>query len=445
MAGACGGGAGTVARSPHSGGSGHPSKTSGVRLVETPTVSSKPSDEPVPAHPPLAQIASKRAKIDRQVDVLTVREPLGQSLIRRFILEGREISLQPIDRALSEAARKAASARSTITHFVPCHLMTALEPACFNLGPVTFIRKSEFRRLLAQHLWSTRAEQRKNRKPIGDGISYYKTFGWVAQVTIVDCDKPTSKLMAERTVTAALNCIHLVFGTSHNRKMVVGGPALQHDRRGGFTIEGGNLHVEAQYGWPGAVGVEDDWIKYLNDDEGRHIVELCGIALEAAVDPTKERPLSDRFLDAAHWYGEAVREMSAPAKVIKYVTALERMFMTDEKDNIADTVAERVATFCFDPSVTGDFERTKDCAKKAYDLRSRLAHGSMSPSDPTVWDGVRLGAELGQQALLAGLDAFEAEGLREEAIGRKRVAEWFQAAVGHGELVRSNLAATADE
>ncbi len=387
----------------------------------------------------LADLAARRAGIDRQVNVLTVRKPLGDSLIRRFVLEGRPITIQHIERAMSEAARRASKELRTTTHFLPCHLMIAQQPARFALGPVTFLRRSEFRHLVARRLWLERAKHRANWKFIGDAIRYYKTFGWVAEVTVPQCDAETSKVIAERAVTAALNCLHLLFGAQHTREMTVGGPAIQRDKRGEFRINEEQLSFVASYGGPGAVGFNDDWTTLLDGEDARELVSLCGVALEAAVDPTLERPLSDRFLDAAHWFGEAVRERSPAAKVIKYVTALERMFMTNERDNITDIVSQRVATFCADPAVTGDFARVEANAHKAYDLRSKLAHGSMSPKDAAVYEGVRLGAELGRDALLNGLSGFKSEGLRQSRVPAKRVAEWFQSWVHHFALLRDQF------
>ena len=384
----------------------------------------------------LATLAADRARIDRQVDVLTVRKPLARSLVRRFIAERREVTVSQVERALSEAARKAASERQTITHYIPCHLMLAQEPARFSIGPVSFLRRAEFRSVLARLLWQSREEHRRSRTYLGHVIKYYKTFGWVAEVTVPDCDTQTSKKVAEDAVVASLNCLHLLFGPGHTRKMTVGGPAIDRDTRGSITVRESALSVSASYTGPGAVAFENDWMNQLERPEWREVLRLFGIALESAVDPTLTRPISERFLDAARWYGEAVRESSAAAKVIKYVTALERMFMTDEKDNIADTVAQRVATFCFAPTVPHDFERWERDARRAYHLRSKLAHGSMSPGDPSTYEGVRLGGELGRDALLSGLGAFRDYGLRQNQISRRQTAEWFRTCVEHAKALR---------
>jgi hypothetical protein len=387
----------------------------------------------------LAEFAAHREGIDRQVDLLTVRKPLARSLVRRFIAEGRELTVSQVERAMSEAARRAASQRQTVTHYIPCHLMLAQEPVRFSIGPITFLRRAEFRSVLAQLLWQSRGKGRPSKHYMRDVTKYFSAFSWVAEIRVPNCDSDTSSKVAEQAVVASLNCLHLLFGPGHTRKMAVGGPAIVRDTRGSIAVHGSELRVSASYTGPGAVAFEDDWMDRVKGGDWGEILRLFGVALESAVDPILIRPMSERFLDAARWYGEAVRETSSAAKVIKYVTALERMFMTDEKDNIADTVARRVATFCFAPTVVGDYERWQRDTRRAYDLRSKLAHGSMSTSDPLVHEGVRLGGEIARESLLAGLAAFRDHGLRQSEISRKQTARWFEDCVRHGKALRTRI------
>lgn len=238
----------------------------------------------------LAKLAAKRAKIDRQVDIITVRTPLAKAIVRRFIIEQRPVTIQQVERSLSEAVRAAHAALQTITHFVPCHLMLADRPDHFAIGPITFLRRSLFRNMIATSVRNTKYERREELRFIGTVNKYYKTFGWVAVVTVPNCDEKTSKQTAVDAVMSALNCLHLIFGPLYTSRMTVGGPAIARDSRGKFAIMEGKLTYEASYGGPGEVGFNDDWLQLLADQQSQRILALCGTALEAATNPALQRP-----------------------------------------------------------------------------------------------------------------------------------------------------------
>lgn len=393
----------------------------------------------------LARNAIHRRGLSRQVDVLAVRRELGDILVRKFVKEKREIEISQVERALAEAGRVAARSCSTITHFLPCHLMIAQQPGSFEIGPVRFHSKANFRSLLARQLRSERGrEVRRNRRIIFDVVRYFKTFGWVAEVAIHQCDAKTSSPLAEQAVTAALNCLHLLFGAGHTRRMVVGGPAIDFDKRGGFSLsDGDSLTISAVYGGgPGEIAYEDDWFSIFDRSDFKEGLKLCGIALEAAADPRLTRPLSSRFLDAALWFGEAVREKSPAAKVVKYVTAIERMLMTDEKDDITTLVSERLAALCCRSA--GNREQLRDEARRLYSLRSKLVHGSLSPNAEAVHEGVKLGAELTQNALLAALMALGELGLRDEAATTRQLGAWYDMIITRVDCLTVEQAAASE-
>jgi hypothetical protein len=166
-------------------------------------------------------------------------------------------------------------------------------------------------------------------------------------------------------------------------------------------------------------------------------LQIFGVALEAAADPDIQRPLSQRLLDSIHWFGEGVRETTDAARVIKYVTAMERLLMTQEHDDIAKIVAERTAAFCFAGDETQTLEQWRADASKIYDLRSRLVHGAMSPAAREVRDGAYLAAKLARFAILSVLNHFGEPGLKEDKISTKRLAKWFDSIVLASEALQA--------
>lgn len=69
----------------------------------------------------------------------------------------------------------------------------------------------------------------------------------------------------------------------------------------------------------------------LNEPGPRTVVKAAGRAIEAVSDPSKTPPLALRFIDAASWHGQAVRETSAAASIVKSVTALKRLVTVDKE------------------------------------------------------------------------------------------------------------------
>ena len=337
----------------------------------------------------LAATALRRAGIERQVDHSTVRMPLGKILFRKFAFEGRPIDTKNVDRALSEAAKLAARTIKPRIHFIPCHLMHSKEPPEFTIGPVRFMSQRMFRSHVARLIWKDRASYRGASWLRRDSAKYYGSFGWVAEVTIPGCDERTSERLATAAVTSTLDCLHILFQANNTARMSVGGPAVKRDQRATLQFVDHALSFSSSVGRPGEVVFPDDWATVFDQPEQHYILGLFGVALESAVDPRLDRPLSERFLDAALWFGEAVRESSHAAKVIKYVTALERLVMTDEKDDITAQVAARVSAICIDPDDPRIREQLRKEAERAYSLRSKLAHGSLSPKSDQVFEGVK--------------------------------------------------------
>lgn len=388
----------------------------------------------------LAEEAGRRSRLTKRVAFQTLLRPTQDLLVERFITDGRPLSITEVDRLLSMVAARARKECKSTTHFVPCHLMHTKDPEEIQLGPVTFRNRRRFRQLLRPKIqtypYKNRVDSdRFHRRLLAAAFHYYQNFNWIAEVTIDDCDDERSKQVATQAVTSALDCIHLLLGAYTTDRMRVRGPAITSDQRGHLTVNSdGILSASVSRRPVGQVGFHDGWSRGLKHEPYLSAAGLCAVALEAAVDPDRSRPLSARFLDAAHWFGEAARDDRASSKLVKYVTALERAVMTEEKNDISSHVARRVAALCFDPTAKGDMADWYRKAKEIYALRSKLVHGVISPLDPRVGAGLAIGAELGRATLLCALDAYSHE-LRNEAVTTRRLGAWFNQHVEAAEKV----------
>jgi hypothetical protein len=381
----------------------------------------------------LAEEAGQRAGLSRRVSLRSLREPLAELIVQRFAREGRPLDGQQIDRVLVAAGKAAEKTCVDLRHLLPCHLMLAQDPNEIPMGPVTFRNRKAMRRLLLERSRARLSEPDESpqkrafgRRLMADALRYYRAFNWIAEVEIKRCEPEISATLAQAAVTSALDGLHLILSADHTDRMRVGGPALRRDNRAKLTIDpSGQISPSLSLDGPGQVEFPDGWSSRLADPYYQRPLELCAIALEAAVDPDLERPLSRRFLDAAQWFGEAARDGSPSTRVVKYVTALERMLTTEERDDITAMVSTRLAALCFDQVSAESREAWRLKAVAAYDLRSKLVHGSMSPRDPKVWRGVALGAELGEAALLCALNGLGEEGLRLETMSSRRLGRWY--------------------
>ncbi len=377
----------------------------------------------------LAKNAMQRAGLARRIELSTIRHPLERLIVSRFLVEKRSLDVQQLDRALSAAIKEVKLKLTTTTHLVPCHLISARDPERIVIGPVTFHNRSSIRTLLlrkAREIGRGDGSERSllHRKLQAAALRYYRNFQWVAEVKIAACDAATSAIVAKDAVTAALDCLHIIFGFNHTEKMRVGGAAIRFDRRAHLQISAVRM-VEPSLASTGFGHIEymDGWSNALEGDDFRFWMELCGTVLEAAVDPDLERPLSRRFLDAAQWFGEACRDSSASTRTIKFMTAMERLLTTGEERDVSLIMAKRTADLCFYPGDSREHWRKK--AARAYTYRSNLVHGSMSPRDPDVSNGAVIAADVAQTVLRRAIQSFGITELCSADMTEKRLAKWF--------------------
>lgn len=210
-----------------------------------------------------------------------------------------------------------------------------------------------------------------------DARHYYDGFTWIGQVEVLNCDAGTSKMRGQLAVIAALNFIHVIFGSYHTDRMMVGGPRMENDRRAHITMKlDGEIDVSCSWSATSAVGFHEGWEQLLEKETAPLLTSAAGKALDPIRNPALKRPLATRLTDAVGWFGDAVREESPAAQVVKAVTALEALTMTGERVEIAAEVSARAAALCFDPERDGSFEEVNEemsCIRHALAPRAWIA------------------------------------------------------------------------
>jgi len=388
----------------------------------------------------VAEDALRTSKFGETVSFDNYFKALHVAIADRFIKEGAEVNLASVDSVFSIALNQAAKARGDGRHLIPCQLMFQAEPDCFSIGPVTFRNREAFKPVFEELVKEHRAREADTGKPtIADEvIGYFANFTWVADVTVRGCDRQISKERATQAVGAAVDFMHILFGHNHSRNMVVGGPGLDADIRAEMEIWDGNTNLSYSIGSTSAMGFPSGWSSMLVEPTTKALIDAAGRAIEAVTDPERNRPLGLRFVDAAAWHGQAVRETSAAASIVKSVTALERLVTVKKGMDTMRIVTERNAALSYDAQ--GD-ERFSDLVKRMegiYDLRSRLAHGTLSPFDPNVRYRRYEVLAAAEKSLINGLRLFDQNGLFDKKLskaeltaGLESLVEWARRVDAH--------------
>lgn len=381
----------------------------------------------------LASLAVSRSRYAGRIDPGTVFSELKHLIVDRFYCDKRTLDTKQADRVVSSAIRAVAKNLTDLTHFIPCHLGHEENPESFSIGPVHFqLRGNVFGRLepaLRRHVsrGPTRPNSEKpedyrkySRQLLTDAREYYETFGWIAEVTIHDCDRPMSRLRAGRIVQNALDCLHLLIGAAYSNHMRAGGLSFNTDRRGRIEIDGDDsINLSLSTDWLGH-NLGEGWWDYVSGQDGGKLVERMGIAIEAGNDISQPAPLARRFLDGIAWYGEAVRDEFPASRLIKYVLAIERIVMMKDEKEITQVFASRGSALIHDPG-NDDFENTRKRFLEVYDMRSRLAHGLQIPLDKEIAFLLHEAEYLSRMVLVRALGFFKREGLELRKLKDKKL------------------------
>lgn len=349
----------------------------------------------------------------------------------RFVSKTQEPTLENVETALNDALTKAIKKCHDATHFIPCRLTYAQKPATFHVGPVRFLALPAFNQHMAETFAAyvsspSDADIKHATARLDKARSYYDAFTWVAEVKILGCAPEISRQRAALAVETAVGVLQLLFGAYHTRRMSVAGSALPDDRRAHLQLTNdGKLLVESSSQATSAVSFEEGWEKDLEREDIAFLVDGAAKVLQPLCDPALKRPLSQRFIDAIAWYGEAVRERTSGSKVVKAVTAIERLVMTGKSKpgTITKTVANRAAMFRCATMPDQDFEALVNEMFRFYDLRSRLAHGDISPFDPVVTELAPSCLDFAEQTLCAGLAFFNSFDVFEQDLPNKQLGQ----------------------
>lgn len=381
-------------------------------------------------------------------------EILKKEFVRCFLKEGQAISESSTTRMLANAFEKLFEKNETLTHYIPCSIVFSKDPLDFEVGPVRFLHKSQFYELYGDELEAQQeviAEKHHKRcetainkgmeaervatkeqsfnlgNRLVEGVkNYLNHYDWVAIVTIGPCDSIVSGERALLAVSAALNILKLMLSETDSNKIRTGcSPGVMTQRAELIRTTNNELRLSVVSGGYDGNLPGEKWFDIINT-EGAFFFQTASKMLDIIIDPLKKNPLCQRFLDALTWYGEAVAEQSSSGKIIKYVAAIERITLTEEKIQVTDRVIKRSCLLCSDRR-SKDYEDWEIIFKRVYTCRSDLLHGTISPFDERVKSVSSDAAYASRQLLLRGLSFFKhLNGLEEPKYSTKHLKIAYQ-------------------
>lgn len=402
----------------------------------------------------LATKPDKKAVTDFDTFVGNLRSEFS----RRFLQVGEEVTTQNIDRMISSAYKRSQRNRETLRHFIPCAIFLSRGFHEFDVGPVKFLKRtlfdSRFGRevealrdtiakrhqdrcadAVAKGFPADRAATPETSRKLADHLvngvrSFFSQYEWIAVVTVGECDQKVSYDRAIWLTKSALNIIKLVIGRSHTHRLrtaddlghAQASAKLSHDSKGEYHIQVSDTPNDNVSG--------DECLKLIT--EGSLLgYDLAVRALNSASGFAVAPHLCERFLDALWWYGDAVSERAAAARVVKFVTAIEHMTGTGpEKDTDGDErgVTEIVTTragILYSPVAEKPLGESIKEVSQIYDCRSNLVHGSVSPFDDDVIAQSHQAEAIARRVLIGGLHYFNEIGLDDASMTQARLRERF--------------------
>jgi hypothetical protein len=361
------------------------------------------------AHRYLASSREGRGRIDPDVFAETIRN----ELTGRFLHQGRRPDQTQATRMLAAALRRARIDIEDRTHFIPCRLFDGGGPSGLAVGPVVFCRTASFSEARADAIAADPEFAALFERD-------FAPWGWTAEITVRGCDRIVSRERALKAVDGALDVLRLYAGADRASALGrAGAPGLPTVAPSGLWADSkGRLHpVRAEAAVPGDGPAI---LHQLHEGAGRDWLDRAGEPLRPLADPSLRWPLAARFREAASWFGEGVTESAQAARILDFVTAIERAVVAGDHADLWRTVTRRAAVLAA-AAEGGKIVEWRKRAATVYDIRSQIVHGAVSPFAPEAAAIAPQAAVLARAALWGALNFFETLGLRRARYSANRL------------------------
>lgn len=408
--------------------------------------------------------------LGRRVGRQRARDAVTDAFVKRVLQEAREVNRETAVLLLHDTLAALRQSLAVTEHYLPCVLFPDGGPDEFSVGPVTFIRRSKFfkdrkpvlkrsveaetaahiehvKAAVARGFPRERAYSEVESRQLVRGlqaraIKTYRGYPWIASVKVADCDRDTSVERAARAVEMAFHVVRVLLGAEPTRKLRLAWARSDALRTAHLYADAlGVIQASVGMNAQGPIGTRN-WHEALM--RGASELATLGSALTPIVDPVDISHLHQRLIDAINWFGDAATDSNASASIVKYVSAIERLFFGKFESGRTKIFAGRVKSILVAFGCDED-SRAYEQALAVYSTRSALVHGAHSPTDDKVHEILHLAAALSRMCLLCSaqlypmmLRAFGNPDLAKLEEVMKRISseglDWLVAAAGYARI-----------
>lgn len=281
------------------------------------------------------------------------------------------------------------------TYFFPVFAISNIDQSEYSIAGVTFTRtKVFFERHREEWESSIKAEidnvpedfrspdiTQNTKRIYSWAEQYYRKFPSVAAVSIRLAELELGRTAA-RTVLESVFNLQRMFVTSTRGQFVglaeeslypISQWFIERDATGNFKASGRSTQAEPFF--------EGNAIRSMREKMPQ--LRFFEYILQNQARWAPLTKIEKRLLNGLTWFGDAWKERSSVAKLVKFAVALETLLMTGAREAITETLSERVALLC-----GGDVKEREELyaeTREVYRARSKAVHGAMKADSANLY------------------------------------------------------------
>jgi len=350
----------------------------------------------------------KRRNWTHLISVDECAKQLEREIGHHFFTLNREPTTSGISKTIAQLDEFVRAAVHAFRYCWPCHVCYGDKPAEFSVGDVRFRPSKVFGPELERGLatWD---------QPIDDAFreqvaGYFERFGWIADVTVETADPKAARASSLAAVQAALTVLRLFYGGGSESRM-------RTSEQQNYLLDCGEVYFEGEtphLSWQVAgyqAPLPDTWWEDLGQGDNAVRLKALGDIINSIIRPDEQTFLKRKFLSALTWFNDAANDTNASAKITKFVTVLEALASCNARENLAETVGNRIADMFGGYPGEGSRPDVKAKVKRVYVTRSEIVHGVRDPLDIELPAIAAEAGHLAHMTLVSFLDFMIAAGI----------------------------------